>query len=298
MASASPPPVHFEKFQHLNASKFLRSAISSGKLGEGPAEPEPSISHNAISVLGIFPRLLMAVQLLWSTTVVIIAYFVAKNTLPKSPATTLSNDFWISRIIVTPAVTYTLGWAVFVLLGLFVSEASARFHTARSSIFTVGSQLSFLLRKLHQCYPPGTWHPGDHERIAAHLIAYPIALKMSLRNDRSPEQLRPILHENDIHDLVNADTMHVHCLRVVRAYISAAEDDSAEFYLCDTGSTPAGALIRKIITKFTDDIDSTASTVTRIAQFRPSVAYVNHLHILLSIWLMFIPITLIVSSGW
>lgn len=298
MASTQSPHAHFEKIQHLNAARYLQSAIASGKLGKGPADPEPSISRNAISNFRIFPRLLMTAQLFWSTAIVIIAYFVAKNTNPKSDKSTLSNEFWVSRIIVTPAVAYTLGWAVFVLLGLFVSEASARFHSARSSIFTLGSQLSFLLRKIRQCYPASTWHPGDHERIAAHLIAYPIALRMSLRNDRSPEQLRPILHEKDVHELINSDTMHVHCLRVVRAYISVAEDDSAQFNLCDADSTPAGALIRKIITKFTDDIDSTASTVTRIAQFRPSVAYVNHLHILLSIWLMFIPITLIVSSGW
>lgn len=298
MASDNRPPVHFQNPHHLNAANFLRSVISSGKLGQGPAEPKPSMTRNAISVFRIFPRLLMGTQLLWSTTVVIVAYFVAKETPPNSTSFTLSNQFWLSRIIVTPAVAYTLGWAVFVLLGLFVSEASTRFHTARSSIFTVGSQLYFLLRKLRHGYPAGTWHPGDRERIAAHLIAYPLALKMSLRNDRSPEQLRPFLHESDVHDVINADTMHVHCLRVVRAYISCAENDAAQFHLCDADSTPAGKLIRRVIAEFTDAIDLTASNVTRIAQFRPSVAYVNHLHILLSIWLMFVPITLIASSGW
>lgn len=298
MDVTTEPVHHFNSPRHRAAANFLQRVISTGKLGAGPAEPNPSFSNGAFSVLYTFPWRLMTAQLVWSSVVVVISYFVAKRTTPQTSHDALTKDFWESRIVVNPAVAYTLGWAVFVLLGLFISESSNRFNTARVSIFTIGSQLIFLLRKIRHCYPAGTWHPGDLERIAAHLTAYPIALKMTLRGDRSPEQLYPILHKDDVNDVVHADIMHAHCLRVVRAYITVAEDDGVEFHLSDTSSTPPGVVIRRVITKFTDDIDSTASLATRVAEFRPSLAYLNHLRILLATWFMFLPFTLVSSSGW
>lgn len=305
MLPRDEPEVHFENLTHRTTAEFLKNAANTGKLGAGPPEPDPSVissvvTGTAISLFHTFPWGIMAFQFVWSSIVTVIAFLVGWFVTSEGSRYTLSGDFWSgkSRVYIASDIVYALGWAMFVLLGLFVAEASDRFHDAQSSIFTVGSQLSYLLRKIRQCYPAGTWHPGDLDRIIAHLVAYPVALKMTLRQDRSPEQLLPILHEKDVNDVVNADIMHVHCLRVVRAYLSVAEEDGVEFNLSDTDSTPAGAVIRRIITKFTDDIDAKASVAARIAEFKPSLAYINHLRILLHVWLLFLPLNLAASCGW
>lgn len=294
---ASTTPVSaFTNDGHRAAGEFLQLAVSSGKLGSGPSEPEPSAKYTVLAVFRTIPWVATCSQLLWSSAVTTIAYFVGVS------ATGLDNsldlELWKSRMHVLPFVTSSVGWALFVLLALFITEASRRYHDALASLYKVGIRLQFALRNIRQNYPEGTWHPGAMERIAAHIIAYPIALKMTLRKDRSPEQLQPLLHPLDVDDIINADIMHVHCLRVVRSYLMVAEEDSIDFHLSDTDQTPTAHAMRRNFPIWFDAIDTSASSALSIAEFRPALAYINHLAILLIIWNLFVPLSMVDTSGW
>lgn len=281
-------------FNHRDLLLFLDNVIVSAKIGHGRPESNPWTSHGAKGMVLTIPWTFLILQLVWSGIVTAIAYSLGDDTY-----STLSTEFWHTRLSVSPSVTYGVGWALFVLLGFFVNEASSRFFEGQKHLDNVGAQLCRVVRCLCQGYPRGSFHHGDYERLLTHLVAYPIALKMMLRSERDASQISPVLHPDDVTDTLKASAMHAHCSRVIRAYFSAAEDDASDsFKLVSCDKTPAGPGIRYFVMDMLDNVDASATACMRILQFHPSAAYVNHLHIFLYIWMMFLPLSLVSSSGW
>lgn len=281
-------------FNHRDLLLFLDNAIASANNGPGKPKSNPNTSHNAKGILLTIPWTILLFQIVWSAVVTGIAFSLGDDTF-----STLSNGFWQTRLSVSPSITYGVGWALFVLLGFFITESSKRFFEAQKSIGNIGAQLQRVVRCLRQGYPKGSFHQGDYDRIIAHLIALPIALKMMLRSERDASQLKHVLHSDDVADTIRSSGMHTHCSRVIRSYFSAAEDDSPEsFKLMNCEKTPAGFGIRYFVIDMLDNIDASATSNMRILQSGPSAGYVNHLHIFLYIWMMFLPLSLVSSSGW
>lgn len=297
----SKTATRFPDPRHRAAAAFLRNVCDTGKLGPGPAESDSVHRSIALKVLRTVPWLVLLVQLVWSAAIVAAAYFVGNTRHGKNPNSlllTLSADFWKTRLNVSPTVVNGVGWALFVLLSLYIREASQRYEAAQAAIQRASAALKRVVRVVRQVYPRGTWHEGDIDRILAHLVAYPIALKMTLRRERDSEQLLPLLHTDDVSEIIRADLVHLQCMRTVRAYFSAAEDDADAFDQTNAQSTPAGADIRRHVSKLLDSVDLAAQGAIRIGHFRPATSYINHLRIFLYIWMMFLPLALVGTSGW
>lgn len=323
-APTSPPEPSFSEFSYRNASFFLSNAISTGRLGTGRPESNVVDGSLVVMVLNNLPWTFIFLELLWSSIITLIAYGLKKDRSQQ-----FTPEFWISRLNVPISVAYSVGWTLFVLLALFMYEASNRYQKGQFALHSVGTLLRQVIRILRQGYQTGFWHPGDTDRIVAHIVAYPIALKMTLRNEREAAQLHNILEPDDIQDVINADLMHIHCSRVVRAYFSVSEfgvgQASANNNLppsifpasstvitfpssTSSSSTPpeshstsshcTGNGTRFFVVDILDAVDMAANSAVQISEFRSAVGYVNHLRILLCIWLMFLPLTLLPSSGW
>ncbi|CAN8064519.1 unnamed protein product [Agarophyton chilense] len=163
----------------------------------------------------------------------------------------------------------------------------------------MSAHLRYVIRDLRQAFPTGSWHSGDIERIAAHLVALPIALKMHLRGEREHQQLEGILCPEDIRDLLKAQIMPFHCTRIVRTYFSAAQDDAPiSFASTAMQKSPAGLSTRHLIMNNVDSIDAHSGVLLTISKFKPSAGYVNHLEVFLYIWMFFLPLTIVATSGW
>lgn len=297
----SKTATRFSDPRHRAAASFLRHVCDTGKLGPGPVESDSVHGSLARKVWRTLPWLTLLIQLAWSGAVVTAAYFVSDQRRSRTtgvPKSTLSTDFWTSRLNVSPTVVNGVGWALFVLLSLYIREASQRYERAQVAVQRATVALKRIVRVVRQAYPPATWHHGDVDRILAHLVAYPVALKMTLRRERDPEQLLPLLHAEDVADAVKADLVHLQLTRVVRAYFSAAEDDADAFKLANVSSTPAGADTRRHVSKLLDSVDLAAQDAIQIGHFRPAKSYINHLRIFLYIWMMFLPLALVGTSGW
>lgn len=286
---------HFDNPRHRASANFLRKVCDTGKLGPGPVETD--IVHRRLykTLWRTFPWVTLSVQFVWSSIVLTIAYFVSNASNPGKPL--LDDKFWISRVNVSSTVSYGVGWALFVLLSLYVREASKRYVGAQISIQHASAALKRVVRIVRQCYPAGMWHEGDHERLMAHIVAYPIALKMTLRRERTPDQLAHLLHPDDVSDIVSGDLLHLQCLRVVRSYLTAAEDDNDAFRHIAANETLPGADVRRVITEILDSADLFATSAVQVAHFRPASSYINHLRIFLYIWLMFLPLAVVGPSG-
>lgn len=286
----------YRQFEHHSIALRLRSAKATGQLGSGRPEPNPADYSGLIAVFQTIPYRILLFQLMWSTLVTLIAYGLAPR--DDSSVSWFSVEFWSSRLVISSSVSYGVGWALFVLLGFFIREASNRYWEAQLSWSQMTANLRQTVRHLRQNYPAGTWHVRDIERIVGHLIAYPIALKMVIRGEKEREQLQGILHEEDIDDVLNLGG-HRHCMRVVRTYLSASEDDAENSFACTAAEkTPAGWGVRYLIMDVMDAVDMRAGAITKVANTAPSAGYVTHLHIFLYIWMFFLPLALVQSSGW
>lgn len=286
---------------HSSALAFLRNACETGRLGPGPKESDGGRRRPFKMIWRTFPWRTLSIQLVWSSIVTVSVYFISLHWTAsgdRSKLSTFTTEFWQSPINVSSKAFEGIGWALFVLLGLYIREANKRYFKAQVSIQRACASLKRVVRVVRQCYPAGMWHADDHDRIMAHLVAYPVALKMTLRRERSADQLKPLLHPNDVIDAVSADLVHLHCSRVVRAYLTAAEDDSSAFRHSSASTTPPGADTRRVAIEILDSVDFAADSTVQIAHFRPASAYINHLRIFLHIWLMFLPLAIIGPSGW
>lgn len=296
-SSGIKPPPLFADPRVEAASVFLRKAIESGKLGSGPAEGDDVHRRLFRTLLQTFPWVTLLVQLLWTAAVMTASYFLSASMHDEDSRDLLESAFWTSRLNVSSTVASGVGWALFVLLGFYIREASNRYVDAQFAISRVGVALRRAAVMVRQAYERNVWHDGDMDRMLAHMVAYPIALKMALRGEKEPEQLYPILDRRDADDVVAADPPHLHCIRVPTAYITTAEDDGYGFSRLRTNTAPAGSTGRAIVISAMDSIGSHANAAMRIAHFHPAVGYINHLRIFLYIWLMFLPLTLVQSSG-
>lgn len=293
---SSSQPI-FQNEAHQKSAERLRHAIRTGTLS-GSTDPVDIYSNIPFAIIRTLPVKPLLLQLLWSSIITAVAYFLSPSTITN----TFTTDFWLSRINVPSSLNFGVGWALFFLLSFLLRQSVNRHRSAYLLLHRIGTTTRRLVRTIRQNYDRGSWHDGDHERMFSHLIAYPIALKMSLRKEhlkRDPKQLDYLLGGDDLKDVLASDVMHLHCMRVVRSYVAVAEDDSEGFERNNiVKETGAGNGIRKVISAVMDDVDRSAVSIVRISEFIPSEAYINHLGIFLYIWLLFLPLSLLESSGW
>lgn len=284
-----PTPSHY-----VAVENFLKTSHDARQLGNSkPDGPAPSLVGTIITT---FPWFTILIQALWSSAVMIAAYYLARDVKDRT-RDTLDKEFWTTDLSVASSLLSGVGWALFVLLGFYIREASRRYMSAAFSWNVMCTHLAIALRHIIQIHSTCFWHPGDLDRIVAHLIACPIVVKMALRGERDPSQLQPILDPADLDDVMSAESMHAHCLRVVRSYLISKEP-GAEFGFQPQDRGRFGPGISYISFDFIDTVNYQANTALNIAQFSPAPGYVTHLNVFMIIWLFFLPLNLIAVSGW
>lgn len=290
----TPPQTNaYRSFQHHSIAVRLRKVKATGRLGSGQPESSEGAYSSVLALLQTVPYDILGFQLVWSSFITFLAFKLSVG------GNWFSVEFWDSRLVISSSISYGVGWALFVLLGFFIREASNRYWEAQVDWVLMAGHLREIICHLRQGYPERTWHNGDLGRIAAHVIAYPIVLKMSIRGEREHKQLRGILHNSDIRDILTAFSMHRYCLSVIRAYFSAAEDDANHsFKDVAAKTTPAGDGTRFTLHHYLDHTDAHTGSIMKIANSTPSIGYITHLRLLLYIWMLFIPLALVRSSGW
>lgn len=279
---------------YASAEDYLKTSFETSRLATSkPDGPAPTL---ITTIWTSFPWLTLLAQAIWSGAVITAAYFLA-NDDPDKTSNTLSSAFWQTDLNIPSSLLSGVGWALFVLLGFYIREASRRYMTAVRAWNVLVAHLIITLRHFIQIHSTSFWHQGDLDRIVAHLAACPIAVKMALRGERNRAQLEPILHPSDLDDVMAADSMHAHCLRVVRSYLTAREPDAAYgFQPPDRGVFGPG--IAYITLDFIDTVIYNANTLINIAHFSPAAGYVTHLFVFMIIWLFFLPLNLVAVSGW
>lgn len=233
-------------------------------------------------------------EAVWSTLITGIAFLLSDH----NAAHSFKTEFWASQISISSSIIKAVGWAVFALLGFYVKEASSRYRQAQESWNTMSHLLRQVARQFIQIFPKGTWHNDDRSRIIAHLVSYPIALKMYVRKERERAQLSGILTADDLEEVLAARSMPGHCLKVVRSYLTAIESDCDTTFFASVTTSPGSSFNRNFVNRILDAIEGKTNCIVRILDFGPSCGYVNHLRTFMYLWFLFIPFSLVEESGW
>lgn len=288
----SPPPPDVESPPSRPPSlgklaAHLSHALETGILGT--SQREPSSIPPLRLFLSTLPIALLLPQLLWSLLVVLLAYHISDD----ESGSTLTHAFWKTPLSLSQTVVFGVGWALFVLLGLSVRDATSRYREALELWGKITAILKMHVRLIVQCMPNGAWHDGDRDRLFAHLIAYPIALKMVLRGERDTEQLKHILGEEDVRDVLVERRMDLRCVKVIRGYYSClAMGTNIGFKPREPAKLPISRM------ELEDLLEETGNKLVRIKEFRVAKGYGFHVDVFLVIWLALLPFAIVASSGW
>ena len=82
----------------------------------------------------------------------------------------------------------------------------------------IAGTITSMAKYIVQAFPRGSLHKGDRERILSFLVAFPVALKRELRDERDLRELKNILSTADLARLQKADSMSSYCLYVLSSY--------------------------------------------------------------------------------
>lgn len=181
-----------------------------------------------------------------------------------------------------------VGFALFLLLGFRVNESHQRYLDGLKIWTKIAGTIGSTSKYFLQAFPPGLFHQGDRERMLGWLVAFPVALKRELRNEKDLRELKHVLAPEDLAELQNAPNMASHTLYVLSAYIMKARTMERRF--------PQTFLVHLIT--WIADLAESADICTQIRRTPCAFSYVAHLRTFLLLWLFFLPFTLVESTSW
>lgn len=92
----------------------------------------------------------------------------------------------------------------------------------------MGGTITSFAKYVCQAFEGGMFHRGDRERMLGFLVAFPVALKRELRNERDLRELKGVLTQEDLAKLQNAPSMSSYCLYVLSGYCLSAQTKESQ----------------------------------------------------------------------
>lgn len=228
----------------------------------------------------------------WSTLVVALAFVLAR----RLDLERCQGQNFCQFAIIDENIKDFIGFAVFFLLGFRVNDAHRRFATAQilwqENILGTAHRLT---NRLLQSFAPGSFHPGDVDRMCGHVAAMPIALAADLRaTEGLMEDLKRVVGEEDARRICASRERAARCLDVVRAYLFYSETLDVTHPERDgiADEERFNCLI------YVDELQAAGYECRRIARVTAPFGYALHVRIFVVVWLLLLPIGLVESAGW
>jgi len=223
-------------------------------------------------------------SVIWS----VFAVYISR--LLKSRVSQVGCKWFCTPLGLGPTTHSYVGFALFLLLGFRVNESHQRYLDGLKIWNVIEGNVSTLAKYILQAFPPGTFHVGDRERMLGWLVAFPVALKRELRDERDLCELKNVMAPEDLAELQNAPTgnMASHSLYVLSAYIMKAHAHDKKF---------SPAFLMGMV-RWLKELDDAAGQCARIRRAPCAFSYVAHLRTFLFLWLFLLPFTLVESLSW
>lgn len=229
---------------------------------------------------------------LWTGSITTVAYFV--RLLSPDGDEECSKLWFCSPIAIPPEVMRFIGFGLFILLGFRLNDSHRR-YTYAQTLWKDGILVNVrnIITRICGSYERQIWHAGDHERIAGHLCAFAVCLMGQLRSTVFRERLENLLGEEDVQDILRSPEPTDHCLDVVRSYLLDAEK-----ILKNTESNIGNAVEIPRLLNHVRSLALSARSCMSLVMVPLPFGYVEHIRILLAVWLLILPLNLVEKTGW
>lgn len=229
----------------------------------------------------------------WTGSIMTVAYFLEPSS-SNSDSGGCPNVWFCSPIAIPPEVMRFVGFGLFILLGFRLNDSHRRYTDAQS-LWKDGILINVrnIITRICGSYDKEIWHVGDRERIAGHLCAFAVCLMGQLRRTVYVEKLRELVGEEDVQSILRSPEPTDHCLDVVRSYLLSAEPIMKASKV-NVGSATELPKILNYIRSLAISARACMSLVIVPLPF----GYVEHIRILLAVWLLILPLNLVEKTGW
>lgn len=239
------------------------------------------------------PFWILALSAMWAAIIVTLSWVVGREFPIFNEVKTADkcSPWWCSALSIDSNVKKYSGYGLFLLLGVRLLDGHSRYMEALAIWKEqVIERLEVAAHRIFENYAVGTWHKGDFERIAGHLMAYALTVAADVRGEVvGRHRLDDFLSEDDVKLIEQAENKPEYCADVVRGYVLVADRDTrlrcSRFYTL-------------VNTSYTSLLPRAGADCRALKRIQMPYGYVQHLRIFLVIWLMMLPLGLVESSGW
>lgn len=141
-----------------------------------------------LKVLSNTPKvspLLLSISILWNTTVVILSYILSKNV-----SSNKTCRAWCTPIDLDSSILWNVGSILFTIQSFRSYDALNRYDDGAHTLGSVFTNITAMAVDIVHSFPSGRFHPSDKERLIAHLLRIPLALRDKLLNPATKKTRR------------------------------------------------------------------------------------------------------------
>lgn len=203
--------------------------------------------------------------------------------------------WWLSVIASDESVAAALSFVTFVMLGLYLDDAFARYNAA-ANVWLEGLQngCHTLVSQFLLLTPRDSIHVGDHDRIVGHIAAIPLLLKREVRDSRDVREVKGLVSLPDLARIECAPSPSEHCLDVLRSYVFSVQCHP-EIVKGDWVKPRSRA---EFIMQEIKALEQTIRNTKYVTQFQIAPGFMGVLKVFLTLWFVMIPFTIAEYSGW
>lgn len=294
--------------QHPSYRSFVASAMqlfTNVKLSPFLIEEQPllsernvkvSIKRRLLSVLQRFPTVSFTayiISTLWTVGIVFLSWWLSSFWEGQDRG---DCEKWCSPIDVDGNILSNVGFALFLIISFRAADGLQRFEDGAALLYQLGRHTRQLALEFAHGFPSGFFHPGDKERVLAHIVQIPLCLCDLLRSsDGRGSAQRGILSNMDKKRFTaSADPMQ-HLVESIATYIFLQDStirsgwDISDFKLEVAVSGP--------MLDHLAGLRNVVSQACSIRQFSIAASYRKLERIFAVIWLGLLPLSLTPDLG-
>lgn len=204
---------------------------------------------------------------------------------------------WCSPIDVKGDVLVNTGFALFLILGFRASDGISRYETGADLIFDLSALLRSITMEMLLYAQGNGWHPGDRERILAHIVQIPIEFCDSMLGiKRSAEEKKGLISDEDREEMERSSDPVSYLVRVVEAYVLTMDTTDTEHAKFHPNVKAPGPVTARLFAK-TRGVRDIIGGAQGIKRFPVVTSYTRHQWVFTVLWLAMLPLAMAPATG-
>lgn len=295
-SSRNGPSNYVRKFSAYSRKRFQLSrspAVPQTASDSGQPTLKRSLSRIADSFVPVSGWLQFGI-VVWSCLAVALSYVLSFSW---STSRRSQCRAWCSPVDISNDILVTVGFALFMVLSFRASNGNVQYEAGAALFGAIRKTVRNLAVEIVQCFKAGTWHEGDKERLIAHLVQLPIALKnATIGKETAGGQWKGLLSEQDEAELESASCEVQYILNLLEAHMLTADCADPTYIARQSGKRSSTIVLSRILLRIYS-VREVMGRVMCTKRFPCPVSYSRHQRLFAGLWLALLPFSMTPTAG-